>query len=163
MLCAYSEHVSNPQHRRVGAYAVCINDEKVLLARWVSRTGERHWTLPGGGVEHGEDPYDATIREVEEETGYQVAIDRLLGVDSANRQFAGQDGATVDFHHLRIVYAAHVVGGQLRHEVDGSTDLAAWVPLAEVAALDKVSAIDIGLELYRTHPPTGRIRHATVS
>ncbi|MEU7945465.1 hypothetical protein AB0C50_12390 [Micromonospora taraxaci] len=35
---------------RLAAYAVCIKDERVLLAHYVRPTGERHWTLPGGKV-----------------------------------------------------------------------------------------------------------------
>jgi 8-oxo-dGTP diphosphatase len=67
---------------RLAAYAVCIQDSQVLLARWVSPTGESSWTLPGGGVEHGEDPFDTVVREVAEETGCDAVVDRLLGVDS---------------------------------------------------------------------------------
>lgn len=68
---------------RLAAYAVCRRQDRVLLARWVSADGaRRHWTLPAGGVEHGEDPSDAVVREVAEETGYRVRVERLLGVDS---------------------------------------------------------------------------------
>ena len=54
---------------RLAAYAVCIEDGRVLLARHVPPKGETNWTLPGGRVEHAEDPFDAVIREVAEETG----------------------------------------------------------------------------------------------
>jgi len=47
---------------RVAAYAVCVRDDHMLLARWVSRDGEKKWTLPGGGMDHGEDPYDTVVR-----------------------------------------------------------------------------------------------------
>ena len=67
---------------RLAAYAVCIEDERVLLARYVPPTGDTHWTLPGGKVEHAEDPFDAVIREVAEETGCDAVVERLLGVDS---------------------------------------------------------------------------------
>ena len=67
---------------RLAAYAVCIEDGRVLLARCVPPGGGTTWTLPGGKVEHAEDPFDAVIREVAEETGCDAVVERLLGVDS---------------------------------------------------------------------------------
>lgn len=37
------------------------------------------WNLPGGGAEHGESPWEAVVREVEEETGLVVEVERLAG------------------------------------------------------------------------------------
>lgn len=49
---------------------------KVLL---IKRRDIPIWTLPGGGIEQGEDPETAVIREVEEETGYKVRVSRKVG------------------------------------------------------------------------------------
>ena len=54
----------------MGSYAVCLRDDAVLLTRLIG--ADPRWTLPGGGLDHGEDPRDGAIREVEEETGYRV-------------------------------------------------------------------------------------------
>lgn len=75
---------------RLAAYAVCIEDGQVLLVRHVPRTGEDHWTLPGGKVEQAEDPFDAVVREVAEETGCDAAVECLLGVDSRLIPAAGR-------------------------------------------------------------------------
>jgi 8-oxo-dGTP pyrophosphatase MutT (NUDIX family) len=141
---------------RVAAYAVCVRDGAVLLARWVGPEG-RLWTLPGGGIGHGEDPFHAVRREVEEETGYRAEVQSLLGVHTMRRRYARRFGGETDFHALRIVYEARIVGGQLRDEVDGSTDKAAWIPLADVAALARVDLVDTGLELHRSRPSTGHL------
>ena len=53
---------------RVAAYAICVRDGQLLLARWINE-GRPEWTLPGGGMEHGEDLHDTVLREVEEEAG----------------------------------------------------------------------------------------------
>ncbi|MBT2505254.1 NUDIX hydrolase [Streptomyces sp. ISL-98] len=145
------------QELRVAAYAVCVRDEQVLLARWVAPDGAKRWTLPGGGMDHGEDPYDTVVREAEEETGYTVEPVRLLGVDSVRRRYPRRLGKFADFQGLRIVYEGRVTGGELRHETNGSTDLAAWHPLTGVAALDRVELVDAGIELWRTRPAVGRV------
>lgn len=141
---------------RVAAYAVCVDAGRLLLARYVGH-GDRRWTLPGGGLEHGEDPYDAVVREVEEETGYAIEVERLLGIHSARRTYPRGRFTVADHHALRVMYAARITGGTLRHEVGGSTDLAAWIPVDRVSevASPRADVVDIGLEMARTRPPTG--------
>jgi 8-oxo-dGTP diphosphatase len=46
---------------------------------------------------------------------------------------------------VRVVFAATVIGGELTHEVDGTTDEARWFDLAEVADLPRVSLVDVAL------------------
>ena len=67
------------QRRRIAAYGLCRDDEgRVLLVRASERSANAgRWFLPGGGVEHGEHPADAVVREFAEETGLRVAV---LGV-----------------------------------------------------------------------------------
>ncbi|MGW7076325.1 NUDIX hydrolase [Streptomyces sp. NPDC054871] len=142
---------------RVAAYAVCVQDGQLLLARWVAGDGSKRWTLPGGGMDHGEDPYDTVIREADEETGYLIEPVVLLGIDSLRRRYPRKLGAVADFHGLRIVYEARITGGELRHERDGSTDLAAWHALDDVPGLDRVGLVDIGLDLWRTRPEDGHL------
>jgi 8-oxo-dGTP diphosphatase len=131
---------------RVAAYAV-VTDEagRVLLARWNPGQFVK-WTLPGGGMEPGEHPEDAAVREVYEETGYEIALDGLIGVDSGvipgHQRIVPAENS---LQALRIVYRAHVIGGELTFEADGSTDMAAWVEPHEVATLDRVSLVEFAL------------------
>jgi ADP-ribose pyrophosphatase len=128
---------------RVAAYGVIVDGDRMLLAHW-NENGRSGWTLPGGGIEPGEDPAHAAKREIAEETGYTAEIDELLGIDS--HIVSGDqriDGSGRPLHALRIVYRAHVVHGELVHELDGSTDEARWVPLAQVAGLHRVGLVDI--------------------
>jgi 8-oxo-dGTP pyrophosphatase MutT (NUDIX family) len=144
---------------RVAAYGVCVDQGRVLLARWVPPDGSPPlWTMPGGGMEHGEDPVDALVREFAEETGHQVVAGRLLGIHS----WYDAD-TTPDRQSLRIVYEARITGGELRDEVGGSTDRAQWFDLAEVPGLDRVPLVDIALELHRTRPVDGRPRSHTAA
>ncbi|MBN9176858.1 MAG: NUDIX hydrolase [Microbacterium sp.] len=133
---------------RVAAYAVIVDERGMLLAHW--HEGPRAaWTLPGGGLEAGEDPADAVVREVREETGFEVTVEELLGIHSrvipARQRLA--PGASGPLHTLRIVYRARVVGGDLRDEVGGSTDRAAWFTLDAVERLHRVQLVDLAREM----------------
>jgi len=132
---------------RVAAYGVILRGDMILLAHWreEDRSG---WTLPGGGLEEGEDPADAAIREIFEETGYTAELDELIGIDSI--VVPAEDrlhDRSQPLHGLRIVYRAEVVGGELTNEADGSTDEARWVRLAEVAKLDTVPLVEIAVRM----------------
>ncbi|MER0246749.1 NUDIX domain-containing protein [Streptomyces sp. HSW2009] len=143
---------------RLAAYAVCIEDGRVLLARHVSRRGESTWTLPGGGVEHAEDPFDAVVREVAEETGCDGVVERLLGVDSrvipaAERAVPGGP----EHQNVGVFYQVRIVGGELRPEPNGATAESVWTPFSDVLRLRRSSLVDVGLTLARTLPPTGHV------
>ncbi|MDF3297551.1 NUDIX hydrolase [Streptomyces tropicalis] len=143
------------QTLRVAAYAVCVRDGRLLLARGRDGHGDPEWTLPGGGMEHGEDPHDTVLREVGEETGYRIEVAALLGVDSVRLRLPRGFGRRRDHHAVRLLYTGRITGGELRPEVGGTTDLGAWHPLEEVPALHRVPLIDTALALWRTHPAPG--------
>ncbi|MFI9563462.1 NUDIX hydrolase [Streptomyces rishiriensis] len=146
------------QRLRVAAYAVCVRDDRVLLARSPAPGGTHEWVLPGGGMEHGEDPLDTVVRELDEETGYRVEVTGLLGIDSFRRSFRREGlRGPVDHHGVRIVYEGRITGGELRNEVNGSTDLAAWHDLDAVEGLTRVRLVDVALGLWRERPVNGRV------
>jgi 8-oxo-dGTP diphosphatase len=63
---------------RLGVNAVIVDDTgHILLAL---RDRPPIWNLPGGGVEPGEAPWEAAVRETREEVGLTVTVDRLTGV-----------------------------------------------------------------------------------
>jgi 8-oxo-dGTP diphosphatase len=119
------------RRRRIGAYGLCRDGERVLLARSAAASDfPGIWQVPGGGLEHGEDPDDALVREFTEETGLTVRIVRPLVAVAEVRALP-----EVEWHFDRIVYETAVLGGELRDEVSGTTDRVAWVGPAELARL----------------------------
>jgi 8-oxo-dGTP diphosphatase len=143
------------QRQRVAAYGICVEDRRILLCRLSDRTeSPGSWTLPGGGIDFGEHPADAVIREIEEETGLAGEVECLLAVDSfvVERQRAGDD-VPAEHHGLRIVYAVTITGGSLRNERDESTDRADWFTRDEAAALPLVGIAPLVIDLaFETRP-----------
>jgi 8-oxo-dGTP diphosphatase len=128
--------------RRVGAYGICRDESgRVLLAR-NSDASEFPglWTLPGGGVEQGEHPDHAVVREFGEETGFEVRLDGLRAVIADVFRLPSGNLEHTD----RIVYDVTVVGGALRAEADGTTDLVEWAVPAE-RPLMPFTAAQLGL------------------
>ncbi len=140
----------------MAAYAVILRDDAILLCRLAPRiTPEELWTLPGGGLDHGEDPRDAVVREVAEETGLHLELGATARVYSAHAPHAWRDGARVDAHALRIVYDGWVAPDAPEPrvvEVDGSTAAAEWVPVEDVLA-HRVPVVPMVLEALEDHFP----------
>ncbi|WP_446664936.1 NUDIX domain-containing protein [Flexivirga sp. B27] len=132
---------------RLAAYAVIVRDDAILLS-WFNGTtrGKAGWTLPGGGVEFDESIEDAVVRELFEETGYRVEVGAPLATDSFT---VADDGRGRPFKSVRILFDATITGGELgTTEVDGTTDFAQWVPLAEIDDSGaRVGIVDVALDL----------------
>ena len=99
-----------------------IRDEtgKILMQR---RADNDFWGMPGGNVEIGESIEESTAREVYEETGLEVRVERLIGIYSSPEyySFMSYPDDTV-VHYITHVFACDYVAGELKVS-DESTDL----------------------------------------
>lgn len=120
--------------RRIAAYAACADaNDRVLLVRGSARSSTPGiWSLPGGAVDHGEDPHHTVVRETAAETGLSVAVTGLADV-LADMRALPHRGITI--HTDRLIYHAFVRGGHLWDRVGQATDLAAWTTLDEAKGL----------------------------
>jgi 8-oxo-dGTP pyrophosphatase MutT (NUDIX family) len=138
---------SSRERQRIAAYGV-VRDEggRLLLARAApSLTLRGRWFLPGGGVQHGEDPPDSLRREILEESGLTVTLGPLLEVLSDVRTIP--DGTSL--HTVRLIYRVDTWAGTLRPETDGTTDAVGWFSLDEARTMPLARYVQIvvdGLE-----------------
>jgi ADP-ribose pyrophosphatase YjhB (NUDIX family) len=134
---------------RVAGYAVCVDEsDRILLARLTyPEIKAGHWTLPGGGIDFGEAPSDAVLRELTEETGLTGEVISLAHVASWVRRGPVSGGLADDFQAIQVIYRVRIAGGTLRDELEGSTDAAAWFTRAELAEVPVVELVELGLRI----------------
>ncbi len=104
--------VSKAEELRPSVAAIITNsDGHVLLQR---RSDNGLWGLPGGSVEIGESVTSAIVREVEEETGLAVEVERLIGVysDPSFQVFRYPNGNVV--HYVNTLMSCRIVAGTLQ-------------------------------------------------
>jgi len=115
---------------------VLSGDDKILLVR--HRKGNRqYWVLPGGRLEYGETFFECAVRELKEETGLEVEVERFLFLSEAIAPDRSR-------HIVNVYLKAKVVGGVMRL---GNEPVLAAVDFISLAELDQVTLF----------PPIGNI------
>ncbi|MFC1997468.1 NUDIX domain-containing protein [Chloroflexota bacterium] len=110
---------------KVAVVAVIMHDDKVLLTRRLNTPQQGLWTFPGGFVDAGEDPIQATERECLEEMGLKVRVSKLLDVLSGQEHPRGA--------HILIVYIGEILAGKIHPGDD--VDRAAFFSLDQLPPL----------------------------
>lgn len=118
------------RYQRVAAYAVVTSSRGILVSQASRRTGVAgQWGLPGGGLDDHEEPDDAVLREVWEETGQHVQLTGPLDVVTQHWVGRAPSGRLEDFHAIRLVYGAEcrTPTDPVVHDVGGTTAASAWM------------------------------------
>jgi ADP-ribose pyrophosphatase YjhB (NUDIX family) len=129
----------------LASYAVAVTDGQILVCRIApTYPAEGRWTLPGGGIDWGEHPDDALVREMHEETGLTLDSYTLAGIDSVT---LGEEAGRPAMHAVRFIYRCVTSGEPSVVEENGSVDAVAWVPLANLSEIPTVSIIERALQI----------------
>ena len=118
-----------PDRPLVGVGAVIVDGPRVLIIRRGHEPLKGQWSIPGGAVELGETLEGALAREVQEETGLDVAVGPMVEVLDRIRR--DPDGRT-RYHFVLIDFVCRPVGGALACASDAIE--AVWVSLPELQA-----------------------------
>ncbi|MFI6578786.1 NUDIX hydrolase [Nocardiopsis sp. NPDC050513] len=110
--------------------AVFDGSGRLLLQR---RADNGLWAMPGGGMEMTESLPDTAVREVKEETGYDVRVTGLVGTYTDPRHIIAYSDGEVR-RQFNVCFRAVVVGGGLR--VSAESHEVRWFGLEEMGGLD---------------------------
>jgi ADP-ribose pyrophosphatase YjhB (NUDIX family) len=89
---------------KVDVRGACFRGGQLLLVR---EKADGKWCLPGGWADVGDVPSEAAVREVREETGFECAARKVIGVFDANR---GGEPLTA-FHAFKVIFLCELTGG----------------------------------------------------
>lgn len=118
--------------QRVAAYGIVLSERGLLATQYSDRTAVvGRWGMPGGGIDDGEEPAAAVVREVHEETAQEVELGDLVAVQTSHWVGRSPSRRAEDFHAVRLVYRAACPrpGDPVVLDVGGTTAAARWVPL----------------------------------
>jgi ADP-ribose pyrophosphatase YjhB (NUDIX family) len=136
------------------ASAVVLDDAGQLLI--IHKTDNDLWALPGGGHDIGENITDTVVREVREETGIEVEIERLTGVYTDPQHVMAYDDGEVR-QQFTICFRARPTGGALRTSSESKE--VRWISRSELDDLDIHPSmrlrIEHGMDENRTAPYIG--------
>lgn len=137
-----------PRVQRFAAYGFVVDPagDRVLLTR-IARNypGAGRWHLPGGGTDFGEQPAEALLRELYEETGQRGRVEELLHISHRHHPAArGPEGYPIDWHSVRALFRLSVdvpTEPSVTEAAGGSTADARWFPRADLASLDVTEVV----------------------
>jgi 8-oxo-dGTP diphosphatase len=153
---AAAEESPLPKGQRFAAYGLVTDPAGRVLLTEIARgfPGAGRWHLPGGGTDVGEQPADALLRELYEETGQRGEIVELLGVTHRRSLgLVGPEGYPMNWHAVRALYRVLVPepsAPSVTEAAGGSTAGAAWFDPADVAGMATTEVVQWALSLPAT-------------
>lgn len=127
----------------VGSSAIVVNSENEILLQRRSDSG--NWALPGGSMDIGETIAESAIREVREETGFNVQVDRIVGIYSdPGHVFAYDDGEVRQ--EFSVCFACTILSGSL--QVSDESTAVSFFAFEDLQGLKMHKSIHIRIQDY---------------
>ena len=126
-------NTSESWEHRLGAYAICVDDSALLVIDKLLGPYRGRYDLPGGGIEEGETPAEAVLREVREETGLEGQVLTRAGQCEFLVPWPTQHHTHL--HHTATFFTITITGGQLQNPktFPGQDSQGGhWIPLPEL-------------------------------
>ena len=138
--------MKNIKNKHIGVYGLIIENNKIVLIRKAQGGYKGKLDLPGGGMEHNEQPIETLIRELKEETGVKVLTQELFDVTSTNIKWQMTEDTVEDLHHIGILFI--VKGkGNLKKEPDGIDSLgSSWYEISKLSRDELTPFVMYGLD-----------------
>ena len=130
-----------------GSAAICINEQREVLM--VNSFGSEEWAVPSGGIEEGESPEECCIREVKEETGYDVKVIEPLRVKETTIK-----GIKVKTYYFRVEKFGKSSG---INDPDKEIAEVDWKSLSEIITIHHTYPEDLRLLLEQLDKVNGQI------
>ena len=147
----YINDPSAPPVNSVVPSVVAVVQRDDLSVLVIHKVDNGLWALPGGGHDPGESISQTVVREVREETGYDVEVQALTGIyTNPNHVMAYDDGEVRQ--QFSIAFRARLIGGELRTSSESSEVV--WLTVDEIAQLDMHPSMRMRLE----HALAGNVR-----
>lgn len=129
----YIDDPNAPKANSVVPSVVAIVQDDAGRVLMIHRTDNDKWALPGGGHDVGESIADTVVREVHEETGYDVRVSAITGIYTNPGHVMAYDDGEVR-QQFSIAFRANLVGG--KPCTSSESDKVEWVDPAELGALN---------------------------
>jgi len=95
---------------KIDVRAAVVQDGKILL---VQEKVDDKWSMPGGWADLGEYPSEMVVREVREESGFDVRVDKMIAVYDANRI------TPLEFYHAyKLIFLCTIIGGEAQTSIE---------------------------------------------
>ncbi|WP_248580049.1 NUDIX domain-containing protein [Nocardioides sp. InS609-2] len=129
----YIDDPNAPAINSVVPSVVAVVTDREGRVLMIHKTDNNLWALPGGGHEPGEFIADTVVREVKEETGYDVEVETLTGTyTNPNHRMKYDDGEVRQ--QFSLAFRARLIGGSAR--TSSETREVRWLNRNEIDELD---------------------------